>query len=41
MLFSCLLAGAGPAVISELLQDIVPMLAHCLRPEEDAKLKSQ
>ena len=41
MMFSCLLGDAGPVVIGELLEDIVPMLTHCLRPEEDAKLKSQ
>jgi len=39
LLFGCLLAGASSVVIGESLEDIVPMLTHCLRPEEDAKMK--
>ena len=39
LLFGCLLAGASSVVIGESLEDIIPMLTHCLRPEEDAKMK--
>lgn len=32
-LFGCLLSGAGP-VLGKLLDDIIPILTHCLNAEE-------
>ena len=39
-LFASLLLGAGP-VIGQLLDDIIPMLASCLHPDNDPEMKLQ
>lgn len=38
--FSSLLSGAGP-VVGELLDNVMPMLTSCLRPDGDQEMRLQ
>lgn len=39
-LFSSLLSGAGP-VIGQILDDVIPVLTHCLHPDGDPEMRLQ